>query len=453
MCKWIKVSLVLVAGLVLASSVLAQDAVSEKRKAQNKLISMRAARVDAMRKLAERINGLIIKSETTVKDFVATDDRIQTAMASWLVGAREVGEPTFTPDGICEVTMEITLQEVVVELKKLHKEYYKGDKITIQDIEQIEAKVQEKTLRETGSGAPRPEFEERGVTVGAGASGQDIMSPKAWEYWQAHCTGRGRLMAEQAARRVSQRNLSERINGLFITSETTVKDFVATDDRIQTEMVGFLQGSREVGKRYHENELIVEMDMEVTLQSLIVNLQKWHKEYYKGDKIRVQDFEKLTATVEEKDIRETGMGVPPEEYLKDVPAAGMTAVSIAAEAAKWPPMMKATGQAAVEGEPTTTTTAQAKLMAYRAAELDGRRKLAEEIDGLMITSSTSVKDFVAMNDSIRTSMLTFQQGARRVPGTEVLKPDGTAEVVVEIQMPPLWNMVLFYQEKLSLQIK
>ncbi len=61
------------------------DAVSEKLKAQNKLLAMRAARVDAMRKLAERINGLVIKSETTVKDFVATDDRIQTAMTSWLV--------------------------------------------------------------------------------------------------------------------------------------------------------------------------------------------------------------------------------------------------------------------------------------------------------------------------------------------------------------------------------
>ncbi len=451
MCKWTKVSLVLLAGLLLAQPVLAQGAIGEKREAQNKLLARRAARVDAMRKLAERINGLVIKSETTVRDFVATDDRIQTAMTSWLVGAREVGEPTYTPDGICEVTLEVTIQEVIVQLKQFHREYYQGDKITIQDFDQIAVNTQEKTLRETGSGAPRPEFDARGLTVSAEASGQDIMSPRAWEYWTAHCTGRGRLMAEQAARRVAQRNLSERINGLIITSETTVRDFVATEDRIRTEMVGFLQGTREVGRRYHDNELIVEVDVEVTLQSLIVNLQKWHKEYYKGDKIRSEDFEKLRVTLGERDIRETGMGVPPEQYLKDVPQIGMAAVNFATQAANWPPTMTATGQSALDTE--ETNAAQARLMALRAAELDARRKLAEEIDGLMITSATSVRDFVAMDDQIRTSMLTFQQGAHVVPGTGVLKDDGTAEVVVEIELPPLWNMVLYYQGKLAIQIK
>lgn len=451
MCKWTKVSLVLLAGLMIAQTLPMGSAVSEKRAAQNKLLAMRAARVDAMRKLAERINGLVIKSETTVKDFVATDDRIQTAMESWLVGARQVGEATFTPDGICELTMEVTLQEVVVELKKFHREYYKGDKITIEDFDQILVTTQEKTLRETGSGAPRPEFDDRGLTVAAGTSGQDIMSPRAWEYWTAHCTGRGRLMARQAALRVAQRNLSERINGLFVTSETTVKDFVATDDRIRTEMMGFLQGVHVVGERYHDSELIAEVDVEVTLQSLIVNLQKWHKDYYKGDKVRTEDFEKLRVSVEEKDIRETGMGVPPEQYLKDVPQVGVAAVSFATQAATWPPTLTATGQSALDTE--ATNAAQAKLMALRAAELDARRRLAEEMDGLMITSSTSVRDFVAMNDQIRTSMLTFQQGARVVPGTDLLKPDGTAEVVVEIELRPLWNMVLFYQEKLAIQVR
>jgi len=86
-------------------------------------------------------------------------------------------------------------------------------------------------------------------------------------------------------------------------------------------------------------------------------------------------------------------------------------------------------------------------MAYRAAELDARRKLAEQIDGLIIRSETSVRDFVAENDEIRTSMMTFQQGARRVPGSEKDLPDGTVEVSVEIELTPLKNMILFYQQK------
>jgi len=441
---------VLLAGLMMAQ-VTTSPAVIEKRKAQNKLLAMRAARVDAMRKLAERINGLMITSETSVKDFVATDDRIQTSMRSWLRGAHEVGEPTYTPDGICQVTMEVTLEEVIVELKKLHKEYYKGDKVSLHDIEQMAAHTTEKTIRETGSGAPRPEFEERGRTVGAEVSGTEIMSERAWAYWNAHCTGRGRLMAERAGRLDALRKLGERINGLFITSETTVKDFVATDDRINTAMTTFLQGAREVDKRYHDTELIVEVDMAVTLQDLIVNLKQWHQEFYKGNKVSMQDFEQLKVQVQDRDIRETGMGVPPEKYLKDLPPAGEAAVAVAKEAINWPPTLKAKGQSALDTE--NPNAAQAKLMAFRAAELDGRRKLAEEIDGLMINSDTSVKDFVAESDEIRTSMMTFQEGARPVPGSEILLPDGTAEVVVEIELQPLINMVLYYQEHLSVQVK
>ena len=437
--------------LAVTVSAYAADPVSEKRAAQNKLLSMRAARVDAMRKLAERINGLVITSETTVKDFVATDDRIQTAMTSWLSGMKEVGDPKWTPDGICSVTLEVTIQEVVVELKRLHREFYKGNKVRYEDIDKITVNTTEKTLRETGSGAPRPELEPRGNMVTRNASGEDIMSKDAWAYWMAHCTGRGRLMAERAARLDALRKLGERINGLMITSETTVKDFVATDDRIRTRMMTFLRGAREVGKRYHNSELIVEVEMEVTVRDLIVNLQKWHKEYYRGNKIAMTDIEKISAHVEDKDVRETGMGVPPEAYLKDLGPQGLTAVAIGNEVMKWPPVLQATGDAAIDD--TNTNTAQAKLMAQRAAELDGRRKLAEELNGLMITSKTSVKDFVAMDDKIRTSMMTFQQGCRRVNGSEKVFDDGTVKVTVEIDLEPLWNMVLYYQENMTLRLK
>ena len=442
----------LMCAAVLAVAATARaDAVAEKRAAQNKLLAMRAARVDAMRKLAERINGLMITSETTVKDFVATDDRIRTEMMSWLSGMKEVGEPRFTPDGICEVTLEVTIQEVVTELKRLHKKYYKGDKVRTRDIEKILTRVEEKTLRETGSGAPRPEFEPRGQLAPPDAGGQDIMPQEAWAYWGAHCTGRGRLMAQRAARLDALRKLGERIKGLLITSTTTVKDFVATSDDIETRMRTFLRGAREVGTRYHISELIVEVEMEITLQDLVVNLQRWHKEYYRGDRFRSADFQKITTRMEEKTLRETGMGVPPEKYLKDLGPRDQVAVNVGRQAVDWPPAMRVTGQAAVDD--AAGNAAQAKLMAYRAAELDARRKLAEQLDGLMITSNTSVKDFVALDDQIRTSMMTFQQGARRVNGSERLLPDGTAEVMVEIDTQPLVNMILYYEQKMSLKVR
>lgn len=452
MTKASRLLCLLLAGMVLGSAgPVFGGAVGEKRKAQNKLLAMRAARVDAMRKLAERINGLQITSETTVKDFVATNDRIQTAMMSWLSGMKEVGQPRWTPDGICEVTLEVTVQEIVAELKTIHKEYYKGNKISVADLDQITVNSKEKVLRETGSGAPRPEFDPRGQLVAPNAGGGDIMSPKAWAYWKAHCTGRGRLMAARAARLDALRKLGERIDGLMITSDTTVKDFVATNDEIRTQMATFLRGARQVGTRYHDNELIVEVEMEVTVQDLIVNLQQWHKKYYKGNKIAVQDIVKIKVHMKEKNIRETGMGVPPEAYLKDVDAQGTAAWQLGKQAINWPPTARATGQAAIDTD--NPNAAQAKLMALRGAELDARRKLAEKLDGLMVTSSTSVKDFVAMDDQIKTSMLTFQQGGHRVAGSQRILPDGTAEVTVEIDLGPLTNMILYYEQTLSLRVK
>ena len=87
------ISLIGMVVLLLCSTPVRAGAISEKRKAQNKLLAYRAARVDAIRKLAERIRGLHITSQTTVNDFVATSDTIQTAMRAYLNGMREVGKP------------------------------------------------------------------------------------------------------------------------------------------------------------------------------------------------------------------------------------------------------------------------------------------------------------------------------------------------------------------------
>lgn len=428
------------------------DAVGEKRKAQNKLLAHRAARVDAMRKLAERITGLMITSETKVRDFVAEDDRIQTSLISYLGGMKEVGRPRYLPDGTCEVTLEITIEEVIVTLKRLHTRYYKGDKIAVRDFDKMTVTNKEKTLRETGSGVPRPEFEERGeLVLKTDTAGARIMSADAWAYWKAHCTGRGRLTALRAARVVALRRLAERINGLLITSETTVRDFVAESDEIRTEMASFIRGAREIGTRYHTQELIVEVEMEVTLESLIANLKRWHKKYYKGGRVRVRDFERITVRTERKTIRETGMGVPKEEYLVDVGAAGQAAIAFAGSARNWPPTLRAKGNAALDED--NPNKAQARLMALRGAELDARRKIAEQVDGLVIVSETTVQDFVAMDDRIRTAVLTFQQDGRVVEGSQRMLDDGTAEAIVEIDLQPLWNVILHYQEKLSIRIK
>ena len=76
--------------------------------------------------------------------------------------------------------------------------------------------------------------------------------------------------------------------------------------------------------------------------------------------------------------------------------------------------------------------------AARAAELDAKRRLAERVYGLTIQSSTSVKDFVAQHDEIRSHMDAVLIGAV----VEHTTFDGeVAEVTVSIPGIRVWEIV------------
>ncbi len=257
---------------------------------------------------------------------------------------------------------------------------------------------------------------------------------------------RRKLLATRAARVDAMRRLAERIKGVRITANTTVVDFVAESDDIDVDMKTFLLGAKEVGVRYLRNELIAEVEMEVMLKTVLTTFKSWADIHYKGDKVKIKAIQERVEKVRFDKIEETGMGIPPEKYLRGYTPEQVVVLVNAQKAPAWvTDTIRVKGQAAVDTE--NTNVAQAKLMAYRAAELDARRKLAEKLDGLMITSETSVRNFIAQNDEIETRMLTYQLGAEVVKNSERILKDGTAEVTVEIDLKPLWNVIVFYMKQ------
>jgi len=66
----------------------------------------RAAKADAMRNLAQQIQGARIDAETTVKDYVTESDHIKLEVNSYIRGARVVSQKQL-PDGTVEVEMEV----------------------------------------------------------------------------------------------------------------------------------------------------------------------------------------------------------------------------------------------------------------------------------------------------------------------------------------------------------
>jgi hypothetical protein len=191
--------------------------------------------------------------------------------------------------------------------------------------------------------------------------------------------------------------------------------------------------------------------MQIKLQEVIASLHSWAKVHYKGDQMKMTRLTSDTLRTETRIIKETGMGVPPEQYLNKATAEMKAVAMLAQTAPPWATGLEsAKGQAALDVN--NPNKAQAKLMAIRGAELDARRKLAEKIEGLMITSKTSVRDFVAENDEINTSMMAFQAGGYVVEGSQTVDGD-VATVTVEIDMKPLWNSVIFYKKKLGLTLQ
>lgn len=224
--------------------------------AQERLMARRAAEVDAKRKLVERIKGLRVTSETHVRDFVAESDRIDAEASAMLTGSHEVGRPYFHDDElIVEVTCEVPVESVITTIKELHERHYKGDRVKSLDIENVTHEIKSQTFQATGMGVPRPSAI-KAVIVSTKTEMPDWVSqnvradgngvpPK-----DAQSEAQARLMAARAAELDAKRRLAERVMGFAVDSNTTVKDFVAQHDEINSQLNAYMTGSHVISTKF-----------------------------------------------------------------------------------------------------------------------------------------------------------------------------------------------------------
>lgn len=91
------------------------------------------------------------------------------------------------------------------------------------------------------------------------------------------------------------------------------------------------------------------------------------------------------------------------------------------------PALKGIGFAQVAGQPGATVN-EKRLMAIRAARLDALRDLTEQIHGIRLSSTTSIRDAVVGNDQMTAIVEGTLRGARTVRVT----PKGTDSYEVEM---------------------
>lgn len=242
---------------------------------QARLLAERAAQMDAVRKLLEQIKGLRLTSDTLVRDFITESDEISAKAEGIVIGATQVGKYLHNDELIVEVTMEVPVEKVITQIKELHSEHYKGNKITTTDITNVKKLIQRDMVQATGSGVPRPEMVAQATSQGYNAPAWMAKSIEATGQGTdpAIDTAQGKLKAARAAYADAMRKLTEQIYGLEVQSGTLVKDFVTQHDEIRTQVQGVIAGAVSSEAKFAEGTASVTVSIPAADVWTVVNQQ------------------------------------------------------------------------------------------------------------------------------------------------------------------------------------
>ncbi len=201
---------------------------------------------------------------------------------------------------------------------------------------------------------------------------------------QDYTSGQKEILAYRAATADAYRSLLGIIKGFSIESKTTVRNFVAENDQINSRLDGFVRGAKEVGRHMlPSGEAVVEIEVDIAELNAILGKSVHYSEPL---------------------IHATGHGAPPSN------TSGYQSATLADSPKDT--IIRMTGEGAYPEQRTDLSSAQKTLMAKRAAELDAMRRLTEYIYGLRLSSGTTVRDFVTQADYIKTNVDAFLKGAR-----------------------------------------
>ncbi len=238
--------------------------------ASQRLSLVRAAEMDALRILAERIAGLALDGESTVRDLAATSNEVRGELEAVLRGVKTTEGPTYHEDGRVEVVRAVKVAQLI------------------------------RSLTQKNGGTPTASLDTREDTMDALGNAAIPGSP-----------GQKRIMAKRAAEMDVYRRLAERVAGVHITGDTTLKDFVAKDDKLRTSFNHTIKSAEITSIVYNEDGTAT---VEATLKiGPLVRTIVRHKSA-QGVVLKVEE------KTEQQEITETGNGAPAEDASDDASA-------------------------------------------------------------------------------------------------------------------------------------
>jgi hypothetical protein len=240
----------------------------QKVPAQQRLMALRAAEVDGTRLLLERIMGLHTSSDTTVRDLTLSSDSVKGVLSAAIKGVTSSEPPQYFPDGRVEVVRAVKVEQLIEVVNRVVKQQNLADRstTTISDSQAKEIVMRNEKFDVVGSSAlPGSE-------------------------------GLSKIRAKRAAEADAYRKLGERILGVKVTSDTTVKDLALKDDAVVKTMAGMIKGAEPTAIKFQKDG-----SCEVTMQLKLDDVLRTVTRVVKG-KTHTED------SINAKVISETGIG-------------------------------------------------------------------------------------------------------------------------------------------------
>lgn len=212
----------------------------QKATPQQRLNALRVAELDSLRLLAERVYGVQLNEDSSVRDLAKLDETVKGSLQQVMRGVTTKEGPTYYPDGRVEVVRAVKLSKVIQAVRDSYKTS-QGKEIKLSH--DVEVREESEVIDALGNAA---------------LPGSD---------------GHKKILAKRAAEMDGYKKLAERSLGVKVSSDTTVKNFVVASDDIKAALAALLK-SAEITRIVYLPDNSAEVTMKLPIGPLLKIIRK-----------------------------------------------------------------------------------------------------------------------------------------------------------------------------------
>lgn len=242
---------------------------------RERLKAVRAAEIDASRLLMENIMSLSLDSSTKVNDLALASDNIRGQISGQLKGVTTTEPPEFLPDGRVQVVRSVKVRQVYEIITRVIQDQKLADGSSVR-------------LKDESS----KDFSKRDMVL-------DVMGNSALP----GSDGMKKILAKRAAEMDAYRRLGERMMGVSVSSDSSVRDFAVKSDKVVAALATVLKGAETTGIKY-KPDLSCEVTMRIKEADILRTVIRTVNGVQQG---APQD------SLDSKVFSETGTGAPPDQ--------------------------------------------------------------------------------------------------------------------------------------------